>query len=580
MKIIVEVANTHEGDIGYLYKHIESLNEVGVDAIKFQYLIPEEFGDAGSENFVEFTRLRIPHEDFENLVGKYSNIAFYFDVFGNESLTRVIEIAKVNSNLKGIKLHATSSMNFDLILKSSNEVDELFVSISGLTAVEISELVKFATNNDIKNKMILTYGVQNSPTLIEEIKINKLVELKKIFGMKICLSEHLDGAINMAKTIVSLANILGFDYIEKHSTLDRDRKLDDDTSALNVAEIAEVIKEQSCVKSLISDNVLTLSPKELEYRNKVKLAIYANKDIAAGEKFILNDSSLLLKRQEHAEGSNINYLNLYDIIGRAASQKIKNGSLITSEMVEQKVLWVVLIRSASSRLPNKAYAKIGEYLCVDFLIKRLKTSKRNEQMVICTTDLSEDDVIEKIARENSVDCVRGSENISERLEKVFASYECDVFVRLTGDNVFVDTDHIDQVLLEFVNGKYDYYRHENVIDGCDFEVVNKRAYDSLGCYFGNFFENSEYMTLFLKNSYFREMNSKAYDINFDFAAYRFTLDYIEDLNNIRLIFDAFKRIDFSYQELCELIASGKSGFIPFQPPNKALGVQVSKKTLF
>ncbi len=41
-KVIAEVANVHEGETSYMKKLVSLLPETGVDAIKFQYVIPSE----------------------------------------------------------------------------------------------------------------------------------------------------------------------------------------------------------------------------------------------------------------------------------------------------------------------------------------------------------------------------------------------------------------------------------------------------------------------------------------------------------------------------------------------------------
>jgi sialic acid synthase SpsE len=52
-KVIAEVANVHEGDTAYMKELVSLLPKTGVNAVKFQYVIPSEFGDPGSENWID-----------------------------------------------------------------------------------------------------------------------------------------------------------------------------------------------------------------------------------------------------------------------------------------------------------------------------------------------------------------------------------------------------------------------------------------------------------------------------------------------------------------------------------------------
>lgn len=573
MEIIIEIANTHEGSIEYLYKHIEELNKINVQNIKFQYLIPKEFGDAGSENFIEFSRLEVKKEDFEEIINLYPNINFYFDVFGELSLNQVFELMKSHKNIMGIKLHATSSMNFILIKNISKYIDDIFISISGLTAIEINNLIQFCYKENINKKIVLTYGVQNYPTDIKDIKINKLVELKKIYNLRICLSEHLDGDLKLSKDIVNFANILEYDFVEKHSTLNRSRRLDDDHSALNVNELESLIKEQEEIKKLKSKDILSLSKSEIIYRNKVKSGLFVTKNLQKDH--VLNINDIEMKRLEDGRDY---FLNINDILGKKIKENINKNQIFKPSFVQLDVLGVILVRNGSSRLAEKALRHIGDIPSIDFLMKRLKKSQKITKLVLCTTTSSQDDILEKYALSNEIECIRGNENVYERLELVFSKYNCDLFLRLTGDNVFVDSEHIDTVVDRFIEGSYDYYKHEKVIDGCDFEIIKKDSYKSLDVYFKNYRENSEYMTLFLKNNYFRIMPSLEYNYGIDYLKYRFTLDYVEDLENINNAYSIFTNLYFSYRQICQSIKNNEFEYKYFHPTDKAINIK-PKRTI-
>ena len=581
IKVIAEVANVHEGEFDYMHKLVSDLVQTDIYAVKFQYVIPFEFGDEDSENFEELNRLKFTHEEFQKLLDIFPDgRTVLFDVFAEESYNRVLQLKADNPrlNIDGVKLHVTNSMDFELLQKAASDFQTVFVSISGLDAIEINELVLVANKHGFLHQLVFVYGVQNYPTKPESIKINKLSELKKIFGVPVALSDHLDGDNIIAGDMIAYAQLQGYDYIEKHVSQDRDRRLDDDHAALNPQELKLAIDKAKMLNQTFTNNVLDLSPDELSYRNKSKQAIYANQDIPKGT--VVRKNMLAMKRQE-GEDIKPNYLNLYDVLGQKSNMDIAMNRRLEYADFERKITGYILVRSASSRFPNKCYQEVEPGMeSLRLLIQRLKKSNTVQEWVLCTTADKEDDGVETIGTSEGLQVVRGDENVYQRVQLAFEETEpTDAILRITADNVFIDPAHIDKILPEFLDKNNDYYRHSQVIDGCDFEIIKTAAYRTLEVYFTNYKIEAEYMTLYLENGYFRIMPPKEYDTGLNFLDYRFTLDFEEDLNNIIALVKEMGGTQFTYMGLCKALREG-TVYKPFSPVNKKFDITADKKTLF
>ena len=68
----------------------------------------------------------------------------------------------------------------------------------------------------------------------------------------------------------------------------------------------------------------------------------------------------------------------------------------------------ISVRTGSSRFPQKAIKKINGKATIEHLIERLKESKYAEKVILCTTELQEDDILCDIARKNNIEFFRGS----------------------------------------------------------------------------------------------------------------------------------------------------------------------------
>ena len=577
MKIIAEVANVHEGDEQYLLSLVNKLIENKLVDIKLQYIIPSELGIVGSDNYKEFKRLELSIDFIKTkLMVLMQNCNIYYDIFGEQSFKEVKLLHREFSNIVGIKIHTTNAMDYSLIKQSVDIFEMVFISLSGLSAVEISKLIGFLVNNQLTNKVVLSYGVQNYPTEIKDIKLNKLTELKKISGMRIALSDHLDGDLPLSKDIVNYAWILGYDFCEKHVTLDRSRKLDDDHAALEVEELSSVVSNLELLSPILAKNILSLTPKEVEYRDKVKKVFYAKTDLCKGK--LITENDIYLSRQEG--DIKTNSLSSTDIFSKKVRKEVRVGGVIERKHIEPNIYGIILVRSSSSRFPEKCYKKVGNMESIRFLIRRIKKSRQINKLFLCTTLHDSDNQLEKIAEEEDVECFRGEENVASRIDGLFARFSIpDYFVRLTGDNLFVDHNHLDDAIGKIIDNDCEYYKHEKVIDGCDFEIIRNDFYSSLSLYFNNYNQMSEYMTLFLNNSYVNKLEPIEYIGTQKYHQYRLTLDHKEDYENISRVQEHIGNSYFTYDELYKVVTECGVYKI-FKPKDKALDVVANKLVSF
>ena len=121
----------------------------------------------------------------------------------------------------------------------------------------------------------------------------------------------------------------------------------------------------------------------------------------------------------------------------------------------------ISVRSASSRLPNKAYKKIDDnQTTIEYLIQRIKKSVNADKIVLCTTTKSADDALCDIAKSNGVDYFRGSED--DKLSRWLGAakqFNVDFIVNADGDDLFYDPqladfcfEQYDKTNADFIDG--------------------------------------------------------------------------------------------------------------------------------
>jgi len=104
----------------------------------------------------------------------------------------------------------------------------------------------------------------------------------------------------------------------------------------------------------------------------------------------------------------------------------------------------------SSRLPGKPLLKIGGMSSLGFLISRLRSSQSLSQIVVATSELSENDILAAECVRLGVGCFRGSElDVLGRLAQAARSFKANIIVRITADDVLMDPAVVDFMVEHF-----------------------------------------------------------------------------------------------------------------------------------
>jgi spore coat polysaccharide biosynthesis protein SpsF len=217
---------------------------------------------------------------------------------------------------------------------------------------------------------------------------------------------------------------------------------------------------------------------------------------------------------------------------------------------------IVQARMGSSRLPNKVLMKIdGERTILDSVLEQLQFSKKADLVIIATTNLEEDDVIESALQNKNIQCFRGN-----NLDVLDRYYQCakekllDVIVRITCDNPLIDPELIDIAITKYLTKKFDFVTNcfpRTFPFGTEIEIF---SFSSLQNAWKNACndEDREHVTkYFYENaSKFRICNLKNSE---DCSNIRYTVDTIKDLENVKKIVKKLKKRPILTKEIVEIL---------------------------
>lgn len=104
-----------------------------------------------------------------------------------------------------------------------------------------------------------------------------------------------------------------------------------------------------------------------------------------------------------------------------------------------KTIIIIQARMGSSRLPGKILMPVGNTDNLTYVIERCKRIQGVDEIVVATSTLPQDDVVETWCGEHDVACYRGSEeDVLDRYIQAAKPYDPDYVIRVTADCPFVD----------------------------------------------------------------------------------------------------------------------------------------------
>jgi spore coat polysaccharide biosynthesis protein SpsF (cytidylyltransferase family)/sialic acid synthase SpsE len=528
MKVVIEVANTHGGDLNYLLELVDTFSKYDNGyAIKFQPLKADALATSDFEWFPVYEQLSFEPQEWQSIIKKAKETKLVwldlFDTYG-------VDILKENLDLvDGIKLQVSVLFNY-VLFERLKAIDlsqkKIIINIASLDFEEINFFVdKF--NREIKaEELLLEVGFQGYPTELLDSGISKIKAVKEKFNNRIVFADHVDSTSDYAVWLPIIALNNGADVIEKHVMLTTRETKYDFYSSINSTQFEQLVGLMQDRDNLASASFL--NEKEKNYLEKSLLKPILNKDISVGRGLSLTEDF----DYKRSPQSGLNTREIEKLLyhqGIISTPKKKGETLQRADFKAATMAVIIACRLKSSRLKEKALLKIGDLTSVEYCIKNAKKFKGIHHVILATSDLESDADLANYTYDDSVVFHKGHpDDVIKRYLDIIDLLKIDVVVRVTADMPFIDNE-ILQILLDshFKSGA-DYTSAIMAAVGTNLEIINAEALRKVKSYFPSA-DYSEYMTWYFIN------NQEYFKINLVdlpealVRSYRLTLDYNEDL---------------------------------------------------
>ena len=219
---------------------------------------------------------------------------------------------------------------------------------------------------------------------------------------------------------------------------------------------------------------------------------------------------------------------------------------------------IIQARMGSSRLPGKVLMKLNENCStLDFVLNQLSFSTLIDKIIIATTNLVQDDIIEQTAKNLGIECFRGnSDDVLDRYYNCAKKFQIDNIVRITSDCPLIDPGIVDEVISKYKSGNYDYFTNTLIrtypigtdVEIFSFEILEKTWQNA------TLPSEREHVTPFIRN---KKMNFRVGNLEnkkkLDHV--RWTLDRQEDLDLIREIISKINKKPILMNDILNLFSA-------------------------
>ena len=286
--VAAEIGINHNGDLDLAKKSIEAAAGCGVDAVKFQNYRTEDFlsdrsltysyisqGKTVTESQYDmFKRCEFSSAALRELkkTADDCGVIFFSTPTSKEGVQELqslgVPLLKNGSDFLG---------NLPLIECMAQTGLPTVLSTGMATLAEIDEAVR-AFRSAGGRDLILLHCTSSYPTPVGDLHLRKIPALAAAFGCPIGFSDHSEGVLAAALSVV-----LGACFIEKHFTLDRNLPGPDHRFSSDPEEMRILVQAVRDAEAALGASAIGPTQAESRAREQFRLSCVAARDLTAGE---------------------------------------------------------------------------------------------------------------------------------------------------------------------------------------------------------------------------------------------------------------------------------------------------------
>lgn len=327
--IVAEIGNNHEGSIDAAEELIRRAAEAGVDAVKFQTIVPERLvASSETARIAQLARLCLPIDAFSRLahVAHRAGVLFFstpFDCASVVTLDPFVPVFKI----------ASGDHTCIPLLRAVAATGKPIICSTGFGTLESIAAAKECIEAEwealgIQSDLAFLHCVASYPVSPEQANLRAITTLAGAFPS--CTTGYSDHTIGTDAAVAAAA--IGARIIEKHFTLDhytsdfRDHQLSADTT-----ELRELVTRVRAVDAMRGSGEKIPQPGEHAIAEASQRSLAAVRDLPEGH--VLTSKDLTFLRP--ATGIPASAFDA--VVGHALTRAVGAGAVLMPEMVRETV---------------------------------------------------------------------------------------------------------------------------------------------------------------------------------------------------------------------------------------------------
>jgi len=288
-----EIAQSHDGSLGYVLEVIGSLAKRGVDTVKFQMHLPEYESTKAEEfripmsgqdysRFEYWSRTNFKKSEWAVIKQKCEeeSVSFLCTPFSPQAV-EILEALEVQ-RYKIASADLANKQLLDVILETKKPI---ILSTGMSNYDEVQECVEYLGSS----LSILLHCVSQYPLDETHVDFSRMVSFLELFpNLQVGYSDHT-GKVHVANWAIAL----GARFVEQHVVYSREQYGPDSSSSIEINEIPSIIQFKDFgIRVLNPGSEKQLNPSTLQIKSLFGRGIAPLRDIKKGEIVSLLDITM------------------------------------------------------------------------------------------------------------------------------------------------------------------------------------------------------------------------------------------------------------------------------------------------
>jgi sialic acid synthase SpsE len=333
MKLIAETAWHHQGDYKFMKNLVSEIaTKTEADIIKMHITLNfDEYMDSSHEAYALLKPWLFSK-------GQWSELVNIVRDNGKEIMLLLNDIEAIKFGLslspEYVEIHSTCLNDvfmLDELKKGLNKSTKMVLGVGGTSIDEIDHAINYLKYSNI----LLMFGFQNYPTVYEDVNLNKIRKIMKLFdNFEYGYADHTawDSPHNELVTLLGAAS--GMSYIEKHITTHYGEKRVDWPAAISIDMFNILHEKVKILEGVNGNGALSMNKGELSYSvfGPMKKAAVLRKNTVKGDTLSLE----MINFKRTKEVSDMSQVDVIQSIGKIINRDIDLGTTLMNEFLIDK----------------------------------------------------------------------------------------------------------------------------------------------------------------------------------------------------------------------------------------------------